>query len=152
MPELKFEQIKALPKGSGHLFAKTRRWDPSDPRSTFDTAEVGAYSEDLEAYQAFAIVDQPPYHSSIVFEIAAGTQSGVHSLGPGSIEVRYHVRADADAEVEYYRAVSGEINLTTYFPSARFDASDFRFVARRESTGELVEVYLGNFKISPIGQ
>jgi len=25
-------------------------------------------------------------------------------------------------------------------------------VVRRESTGELVEVYLGNFKISPIGQ
>lgn len=143
------EQIKALPKGAGHLFAKTRRFPPEDPRSTFDAWQVGVYSDDPETYSVHAVVQEPGYYSGITFEIKAGTANGTYPLGPSGIAVRYYV--DAGEGIEFYYAIRGEIKLTTNFATATFEASEFRFVAESEGLGKQVEVYLGNFKISAFG-
>jgi hypothetical protein len=111
MPELTLEQIKALPKGAGHLFAKTRRFPPEDPRSTFDAWQVGVYSDDPETYSVHAVVQEPGYYSGITFEIKAGTANGTYPLGPSGIAVRYYV--DAGEGIEFYYAIRGEIKLTT---------------------------------------
>ncbi|MCX2542049.1 hypothetical protein [Pseudomonas sp. COW5] len=146
MSELTFEQIKALPKGTGNLFAKTRRWPPEDPRSTFDTDYVNVRMEG-PTFEVSALVEQPGYYSGLIFTLPTDIQSGTYQLGSSGIPVRYYVSAGSN---EQFHAVSGEIQLTSFLPFVRFQASEFRFVAEREGTGELVEVFLGKFDISSV--
>ncbi|MHC8340547.1 hypothetical protein [Pseudomonas sp. HLT2-19-2] len=146
MKELTLKEIKALPKGTGNLFAKTKRWETSDPRSTIDTQDVRVSDNGDGTFDVIAVVEEGHYFTSVIFEIPKSTASGEHDLGPKGIGVRYFVAVGDDEE--NYRAISGKINLVVDSAGTKFEASEFRFIARIGSSGNTAEVHLGRFSIS----
>ena len=149
MKDLTPEEIKALPKEwNGNFFAKTSRWDESDPRSTIETTDVSMdWEEPAEVIRLYAVVEEHDLYQSFTFYIPSGTKSGVYPLGPGGIDARFHV-IPAFRPHERYDAKSGEIELRVNPPILDFQAMSFRFEGHDDLTGETVEVHSGYFKIS----
>ncbi|MGE8482733.1 hypothetical protein [Pseudomonas sp.] len=144
MSKLERKKINALPKATGSLSAKTTRWPATDPRSTIATSDVFVGDTGSDFYDVGGRVEQNDYFTSVIIELPKNIQSGVHKIGAGGIDARYYVAVGEDEE--YYRAISGEIDLSV--SDGYFEAKEFRFAARVGSAGTTAEVYMGSFKIS----
>lgn len=146
MKGLTVAEIKALPAGSGNLFATTDRWPISDDRSTIDTADVGIINIDAGIVSVFGRVEKSVYFTSFSLDIPEGTKSGTHSLGPLGIKGAYYVD-DAGSE-ELYRIESGTLTLTSDATPTRCVASHFECTVRMGSAGKTHRITAGNFDIA----
>ncbi|MGX0888565.1 hypothetical protein AB7M22_000573 [Pseudomonas sp. ADAK2 TE3594] len=145
MNKLEREEIKALKKATGSLFAKTTRWETSNPRNTINTQEVFFRDIMPDYYDVGGRVNEDNYFTSVIFEIPKNIQSGEHNVGQGGIGARYNVVVGEEQEL--YGAVSGKIKLTVNSEGTHFEAEDFHFVARIGSAGKTAELFLGKFNI-----
>ncbi|QJP94346.1 hypothetical protein C6Y56_06950 [Pseudomonas fluorescens] len=145
MNDLNIDDVKSFPKALGSLFARTTRFDPTDPLSVIDTKDVFLRNDGVY-YTAGGRVATSVFFTSIIFELPPGLAIGKHALGPGGIGVRYFV--DDGGGEEYFRAFVGEITFTGVAEGRRYQASDFQFKARIGSAGKTVEVMMGKLDIS----
>ncbi|WP_439820847.1 hypothetical protein ACSPX5_01800 [Pseudomonas sp. HLG18] len=148
MNDLNIDDVKSFPKALGSLFARTTRFDPTDPLSVIDTKDVFLRNEGVY-YTAGGRVATSVFFTSIIFELPQGLAIGKHTLGPGGIGVRYFVDdGGGSGGQEYFRAFEGEITFTGVAEGRRYQASNFQFKARIGSAGKTVEVMMGKLDIS----
>lgn len=148
MNDLNIDDVKSFPKALGSLFARTTRFDPTNPLSVIDTKDVFLRNEGVY-YTAGGRVATSDIFTSIIFELPPGLAIGKHALGPGGIGVRYFVDdVGGGGDQEYFRGYEGEITFTGVAEGRRYQASNFQFKARIGSAGKTVEVMMGKLDIS----
>ncbi|WP_323161596.1 hypothetical protein [Pseudomonas fluorescens] len=148
MNDLNIDDVKSFPKALGSLFARTTRFDPTNPLSVIDTKDVFLHNDGVY-YAAGGRVAISDFFTSIIFELPPGLAIGEHALGPGGIGVRYFVDdGGGSGDQEYFRALEGKITFTGVAEGRRYQASDFEFKARIGSAGKTVEVMMGKLDIS----
>ncbi|WP_157222957.1 hypothetical protein [Pseudomonas sp. GM25] len=146
MENLTFEEIKALPRAEGDFSFETSRFRNRDSHANFTANEL--YLQVLGNGQLRVIghSEIPQWSSALLLYFPAGTEAGVHEIGPRKVEGVYTVQEFGVGE--RYTLISGSIDLDNNPTAKNCKSSHFEAIAQLEGGTRRLALSFGRFEVN----